>query len=65
MKPTASNPNTGSQQQQKGPRQETGAGRQEPAARESASQKATEKARRGDPLPVENKRDRSPKQENL
>ncbi len=31
----------------------------------SASSQATEEARKGDPLPVRNPRDRSPKQENL
>ena len=36
-----------------------------PSVKKSESTKATEEARRGDPLPVNSRDDRSPKQENL
>ena len=46
-------------------RQDDGTRRGDEASGGSESEKASAQARRGEPLPAENKRDRSPKQENL
>jgi hypothetical protein len=73
MKTTAANPNATTQQQTRGSRQNTESGAATAAQKSpgsstnaaSSSQRATERAKRGEPLNAENKRDRSPKQENL
>jgi hypothetical protein len=70
MKKTAANPNTATERQGKDSRQNTGPGAassksERTHAAESASQRATAHARRGEPLKADSKSDRSPKQENL
>lgn len=69
MKNTASNPNATTQQQGKDSRLNQTAGaagaRNNPTNAASASQQATEKAKRGEPLSANKNSERSPKQENL
>lgn len=71
MKTTASSPHATTTKQNKGSRQNTGPGAATRSAKDdttnagSASQRADAAAKRGEPLPAEDKRDRSPKQENL
>lgn len=68
MKPTTSDPNTTQRQPAKDTQHSRDPGNQpprQPEAGESASARATEKAKRGEPLTAENKKERSPKQENL
>lgn len=69
MKNTASNPNATTQAQTKDSRQNQtpgGAGaRNNPTNSASASQQASEKAKRGEPLSANKTSERSPKQENL
>jgi hypothetical protein len=69
MKTTAANPNATTQRQSRDSRQntETGAATQKssPTNAASSSQRATERAKRGEPLSAASRKDRSPKQENL
>jgi hypothetical protein len=69
MKATASRTNTTTQQQKKNSRLQDGPGAAKPqrttSAGASASDKATARARNGEPLKADTKKDRSPKQENL
>lgn len=69
MKTNAANPKATTQNQVRDSRQNTENGAQaQPNASTNAassSARATERAKRGEPLTAENRRDRSPKQENL
>ena len=63
MKSTASNPNAATEHQKKDSRQNTTSpSQQQPVnTAASASEKATARARQGEPLPADKKSDRSPK----
>jgi hypothetical protein len=70
MKSTASNPRATTERQKKDSRVNAGPGaspsqEERTTATVTSSQKATATVRRGDAIQVENKSDRSPKQENL
>ena len=69
MKTNAANPNATTQNQARDSRQNTETGAQAQQAKTthtpSSSERATERAKRGELITAENPRDRSPKQENL